>query len=87
MKLDEEIIEAQKLINSGMAWMMEGSIGRFCNALLEKGQVMLGTKGYKNFYGNYVPSRDEVKAGTKGSKQFVQEQMGEEYANELEKIN
>jgi len=32
---------------------------------------MLGVKGHKDFYGNPVPARTEVKAGTPGSFEFV----------------
>lgn len=57
----------QRLINSGQAWLMEGSIGRAAMGLIESGQCILGTVGHRDYYGNYVPSRFEVKSGTKGS--------------------
>jgi hypothetical protein len=50
-----------------MAWKLEGSVGRQCMNLIELGYCCLGQKGYYDFYGNYVPSRYEVKSGTKGS--------------------
>ena len=37
--------------------------------LLESGQCMLPKKQYKDFYGNVIPSRDNVKPGTTGSYQ------------------
>jgi len=61
----------QKLINSGMAWKLEGSVGRFAMNLIENGYCSLGVKGHRDYYGNYVPSRYEVQKGTKGSIQFV----------------
>lgn len=61
------IKQMQKLINSGMAWKLEGSFGREAMALLESGDCILGLKGHYDYYGNYVPSRFEVKSGTKGS--------------------
>jgi hypothetical protein len=68
----EETIEGfQELINSGMAWRLEGSVGRSAMAMIEDGQCMLGEEGHRDYYGNYVPSRTEVKAGTKGSPEFV----------------
>jgi len=64
----------QKLINSGLAWKLEGSIGRFAMDLIRNGYCYLGVKGHKDYYGNYVPSRFEVETGTKGSLQFVTKQ-------------
>ena len=64
----------QKLINSGLAWKLEGSTGRFAMDLIRNGYCYLGVKGHKDYYGNYVPSRFEVETGTKGSLQFVTKQ-------------
>ena len=33
---------------------------------------MLGETSCRDYYGNYVPSRYEVKAGTKGSKEYCE---------------
>ena len=68
-----EVKEAQKLIDSGDAWRLEGSVGRWCMDLIKSGYCMLGKVGHKNYYGGYVPSRFEVEAGTKGSVQFVKD--------------
>lgn len=57
----------QGLINSGSAWRLEGSFGRAAMSALEAGYAILGTEGHRDYYGNYVPSRTEVKSGTKGS--------------------
>ena len=57
----------QHLINTGMAWTMEGSIGREAMNLLEAGACMLPKKPYQDYYGNRIPSRDDLKAGTKGT--------------------
>lgn len=65
--------DAQRLINSGDAWKLEGSVGRACMALIKAGYCMLGLKGHKDYYGNYVPSRFEVKAGTKGSRKYCRD--------------
>lgn len=75
-----EEFDAQTLINSGLAWRLEGSIGRQCMAAIERGECMLGTKGHSDYWGNYVPSREEVKAGTKGSFDYVAERYGVEHA-------
>jgi hypothetical protein len=61
------IEEMQNLINSGDVWRLEGSMGRAAMELIEAGECMLGEVGCYDFWGNYVPSRHEVKAGTKGS--------------------
>ena len=57
----------QESINSGMAWQLEGSVGREAMGLLESGACML-PKAFKiDYYGNRVPSRDVLKVGTKGT--------------------
>ena len=73
----KEIAECQKLINSGNAWRLEGSVGRYCMDMINSGYCYLGLKGHRDYYGNYVPSRFEVQKGTKGSIEFVKKQ-GEE---------
>jgi hypothetical protein len=77
---DDDTFDAQNLINSGMAWRLEGYIGRQCMAAINDGACMLGKSGYRDYWGNYVPSRDEVQAGTKGSFDFVAERYGVEHA-------
>jgi hypothetical protein len=67
MTPDEEAKFFQKLINSGMVWKMQGSYGRRAMELIEEGRCVLGKKGHYDYYGNYVPSRYEVKSGIKGS--------------------
>ena len=61
----------QSLIDNGQAWKMEGSIGREAMSLIKSGLCILGPIGFHDYYGNYVPSRSEVKAGTPGSAEFV----------------
>jgi hypothetical protein len=77
----------QLLINSGMAWGLEGHVGRVCMGAIEDGACMLGTVSHKDYWGNVVPSRFEVKEGTKGSRQFVVERMGEDHADMLESVS
>ena len=57
----------QESINSGMAWKMEGSVGREAMALLDSGACMLPKEFKMDYYGNRVPSRDVLKPGTKGT--------------------
>lgn len=83
MTLPADIIQIQTLINSGMAWQFEGHVGRTCMAAIENGDAMLGLTAHRDYWGNYVPSRNEVKEGTKGSIGRVEECNGPEYALEL----
>ena len=73
----------QSLINSGQAWRLEGAVGRAAMNCIEAGQCMLGQSGHRDFYGSYVPARTEVKEGTKGSYEFVVENSGKEWADEM----
>jgi len=68
---DEQLEAMQRSVNSGTAWRLEGSVGRACMAAITDGVLMLGTEGHRDYWGNYVPSRTEVMAGTKGSREYV----------------
>ena len=59
--------EMQELINTGMAWRLEGSVGREAMHLLEVGACMLPKVSFRDYYGNKIPSRDELQSGTKGT--------------------
>ena len=75
---EEEFIGAyQELINTGQAWRMEGSVGRQAMALIDAGICALGENDHRDYYGNHVPSRDQVQEGTKGSVQFVHDHGNE----------
>jgi len=60
---DEEdaIAGLQELIDTGQAWFMEGSVGRAAFRAIEDGLCVLGPVGHRDYWGNYVPSRTEVK--------------------------
>ena len=67
---DEEIQEVKSVqggINSGSIWHFEGSAGRHAMSFIDAGLCELGKKGHKDYWGNYVPSKFEVKSGTKGA--------------------
>ena len=83
--MDYEMI--QRLVNTGMAWRMEGAIGRECMRAIEAGCAMLGTAGERDFWGNYIPSRYEVEAGTKGSFDYVEERMGMDHAQAMADVD
>lgn len=52
---------------------MEGSFGRAAMNMIRAGMCALGKEGYRDYYGNYVPSRTEVKEGTKGSEKYCKD--------------
>lgn len=68
-KLQKEngVSELQEMINSGTAWKMEGFIGRSAMDALKSGACMLPLVSHRDFWGNLVPSRRMVKAGSTGS--------------------
>jgi hypothetical protein len=45
---------------------------------------MLGENATTDYYGNVIPSRDDVKPGTKGSYDFVARLQGETWANTID---
>ena len=59
--------QLQQLIDTGMAWNMEGAMGRAAMDALDRGACMLPTTSRSDYYGNRVPSRFQVKSGTTGS--------------------
>lgn len=61
----------QGLIDSGQAWRLQGSYGRTARDLIQAGRCALGEVGCNDAYGNYVPSRTEVKPGSPGSPEYV----------------
>ena len=83
--MDDEMI--QRLVNTGMAWRLEGSIGRECMRAIEAGRAMLGTEARRDYWGNVVPSRYDVVAGTKGSFDFVVECAGMDHAQAMADVD
>jgi hypothetical protein len=53
----------QILVDSGIAWKLEGSVGREAMYLLEIGAIMLPKMPHQDYYGNTIPSRDWLKEG------------------------
>jgi lysozyme family protein len=82
----EQFEQLQGLINSGIAWRLDGAIGRSAMNAIDGGYCMLGREAHNDAYGNSVLSRKEVKRFTKGSKSFVEKCYGKDYANRLAKI-
>ena len=86
---DEDVSEldyylvVQRVINNGM-WSLQGSYGRTMMDAIKAGYCMLGTEAARDYYGNGIPSRNDVQPGTKGSYDFVVDTMGAEWANAME---
>lgn len=76
----------QATINDGSIWKMEGSAGRSAMNALSSGRCMLGRVCVRDYYGNRIPSRTEVKKGTKGSRWLVKETMGESWARSMSRV-
>ncbi len=72
----EAIAGLQALIDSGMAWTLEGHVGREAMAAIEGGACTLGPEGRYDYWGNYVPSRFEVEPGSKGSVEYAERMLG-----------
>ena len=68
---DETVQFFQSLIDSGQCWKLQGSYGRMAMDMIRSGKCLLGPVGHRDFYGNYVPSRDEVAVGSPGSPEYV----------------
>jgi hypothetical protein len=81
----DEAVSIQRAINSGTGWSLQGSYGRAMMRAIEAGEAMLGPNASYDAYGNKIPARSEVAPGTKGSREFVVEAMGEDYAAKLDK--
>ena len=79
--LDSEPLKTQALINSGLAWRLEGAIGRAAMRAIENGEALLGWSAHTDAYGNRIPARDEVQEGTKGSLDYVRSKTNATYAH------
>lgn len=59
--------QMQNLIESGEVWKFDGSMGRQAMSLLESGACFLPENDTKDYYGNFIPSRNRLQEGTKGT--------------------
>lgn len=86
---DDEVTEldyylsVQRAINAGM-WSLQGSYGRAMMDAIRSGRCLLGPNAARDYYGNVIPSRDDVKEGTMGSISFVEAAMGGDWLFEME---
>ena len=65
--------KAQSLLNSGQIWGFEGSVGRATMDMLESGILVLPEERTRDYYGNTIPARTDLKDGTKGTLGLAQE--------------
>ena len=82
--LQEYVVALQRSLNSGMAWMGPGRMGRAAMDGLEDGLVMLPEGAMRDYYGKKVPGRGELVPGSKGTRELVVARYGEEWAEMLE---
>lgn len=68
-KLQREygISDMQEMIDNGQVWHMEGSMGRAASHLLTVGICMLPKQRHRDYWGNIIPSRDDLKPYSKGT--------------------
>jgi hypothetical protein len=61
--MTEEDLRAtwQHLVDSGLAWSLQGWYGRTAQALLDRGFIKYPKKRTHDYYGNAIPTRDEIK--------------------------
>jgi hypothetical protein len=81
--MEEYYLAMQRTINGGM-WGLQGSYGRAMMDAISAGLCMLGRSDARDYYGNHIPSRDQVQAGTKGSYDFVAAERGQDWADMME---
>lgn len=77
---EEYYMAMQRTINGGM-WGLQGSYGRSMMDAISSGKCLLGENDARDYYGNHIPSRHQVQAGTKGSYDFVVKHNGQYWAD------
>lgn len=80
---DESVEAMQRIINDGTGWKLQGSMGRSMMAAIEAGDCLLGKEPKRDYWGNFIPSRQQVKDGTEGSKGYVAAAHDEAYAEHM----
>jgi hypothetical protein len=75
----------QRAINA-KSWSLQGSYGRTMMEAITSGYCLLGKESTRDYWGNTIPSRDDVKAGTKGSYDYVSSLRGADWAELMEAV-
>lgn len=78
---EEQALEVQRQINALHYWRFEGHVGRTLIDFIDAGWCLLGHADTRDYYGNHIPSRDQVQPGTKGSYEYVAAARGKEWAD------
>jgi len=78
----EYMLAMQRTINAGN-WSLQGSFGRAMMDAITEGYCLLGRNAARDYYGNRIPSREEVVDGTKGSYGYVVEHKGKAWADAM----
>lgn len=79
----EYFAAVQRQINEGN-WGLQGMHGCAMMVAIERGECMLGKRRALDYWGNVIPVRDEVEPGTKGSKEYVANEHGDDWADYME---
>ena len=82
---EDYFLSIQRAINAG-SWGLQGSYGRAMMDAISGGCCLLGRAVFHDYWGNQIPGRDDVKARTKGSYDFVAKTMGREWAETMGEI-
>lgn len=62
-----EVYYYQEIIDNGMAWKMEGRVGRKAMEYLSIGACFLPLTTHYDYWGNEIPARTKVDSGSMGS--------------------
>ena len=61
MTPDRERKFFQKMVNEGTVWSLQGMYGRRAHDLLNAGEIDYPTKKTHDYYGNPIPTRDDIR--------------------------
>lgn len=78
----EHYAAVQRIINAGQ-WGLQGSYGRMMMDAIQSGHCLLGRDRAMDYWGNDIPSRDDIIPGTAGSYEYVAGLAGEDYADQM----
>lgn len=84
--VEEQALEVQRQINALHYWRFEGSVGRTLIDFINSGYCLLGHDDTHDYYGNHIPSRDQVQPGTKGSYEYVVNLRGKDWADTVKGV-
>ena len=82
----EYYVALQRRINDGSIWNFEGAAGRGAMDAIEAGLCVLGKQPHRDYYGNRIPSRYEVKRGTKGSVAYARQRQGDRWQRMIVRV-